>query len=213
MSNEFGKFSMTEKLFNFILFVLPDEKILLELGSGWVTQELSKHYNVYSVEDNIEWLNKYNSNYIHAPIVKYTNDYLPPPLPALKKVNQKYQSGWYDVEVLRKEMPFIKYNLLLVDGPMSRIGRGGFLLHIDLFDASVPIIVDDLVNEGEFLLLKKVASKLEVPFYSIPDETKIDEGGKHFFGVMNIDEGILNDFSENHKNIPDFKTLEGLRKK
>ena len=73
--------------------------------------------------------------------------------------------------------------------------------------------IDDIVNEGEFLLMRSVAVKLKVPFYSIPDETKIKENKKHFFGAINIKENVLNNFSENYKNISDFKTLELLRLK
>ena len=42
---------------------------ILELGSGKSSELLNKFYNVISVEDNKEWMNKYNTQYIHVNTV------------------------------------------------------------------------------------------------------------------------------------------------
>lgn len=163
----FGGFSISQRLFSFILYTLnghPTSKsksankkpILLELGSGWGTGVLSNFSEIYSVEHDPRWVGQYRSHYIHAPIV----------------------DGWYDVEVLKKELPK-EYDLILVDGPPGYIGRDGFLKNIHLFRMDVPIIIDDVHRQAELDLLIKTAEKLnrEYKIYN-------DENGESRFGVI-----------------------------
>ena len=118
--------SISQEMFDYIRSVLDDGATLLELGSGWASGQLSKYYTVYSIEHDRRWLYKYNTNYIYAPI----------------------RNRWYDIEVLKKELP-IHYDLILVDGPPGPIGRGKFYDYLDLFNTKVPIIFDD-INEPTY---------------------------------------------------------------
>ena len=150
----FGGFSIEKKLFDYIFEILPQGKTILEFGSGWASSQLSKYYTVYSIEHDPKWLNKYETNYIYAPI----------------------KNGWYDIAVLKKELPK-KYDLVLVDGPLGSIGRHGFYTHLNLFNLDIPIIFDDVQRGSEFQLLMKFAKKLDrVPY--------IFESGKKKFGVL-----------------------------
>ena len=63
----YGGYSVDRELIDLMVKLVPSGT-LLEFGSGRATEVFSKYYTVYSVEENPEWLNKYNSNYIHAPI-------------------------------------------------------------------------------------------------------------------------------------------------
>ena len=134
----FGKnYSVCQKLFAAVVDILPRGSTLLELGSGGASAEFSKYYSVWSVEHDMIWLNRYNTHYIYAPLV----------------------DNWYNVEILKKELP-TKYDLILVDGPPGRIGRGKFLDHLDLFITTVPIIFDDVNRVAEQDLMNRVAERL-----------------------------------------------------
>lgn len=95
---------------------------ILELGSGTGTLELSKYYKMVSIEHNQDWLNKYNSHYIYAPLV---------------------DDMWYNGDVLGRKLRNIDYQLILVDGPPQH-RRKGILNYLDLFNWNVPVIVDDI---------------------------------------------------------------------
>ncbi|WP_434222723.1 tetratricopeptide repeat protein [Limnospira platensis CENA597] len=114
--------AISEDLFLYILETLPVGSTILELGSGTGTLELSKYYNMVSIEHNQEWLNKYNSHYIYAPLV---------------------DDMWYNGDVLRRKLRNIDYQLILVDGPPQH-RRKGILNYLDLFNWNVPVIVDDI---------------------------------------------------------------------
>lgn len=154
-TRDFGTWSIDKKLFDYIRNTLSDGSTILELGSGWVSGEFSKYYTVYSIEHDARWLNRYNTHYIYAPIVH----------------------GWYSVEILQNELPE-EYDLILVDGPTGKIGRGGFFTHLDLFRTDVPIIFDDVNRYHEHELMINVAIKLQRSYtiFSVA-------GGKQF-GVL-----------------------------
>ena len=104
---------------------IPAGHAILELGSGsGTTQELSKTYQLYSVEHDKEWLRKYRSHYIHAPLV----------------------NGWYDLN-MRPLLPRL-YNLLIIDGPPGE-DRVNIIKHFDMFLQYVPVIIDDTERPGE----------------------------------------------------------------
>lgn len=131
----FGGWSIDKELFLYIRTILPAGKIILELGSGWTSGEFSKNYTVYSVEHNRNWIGKYNTNYIYAPI----------------------NNGWYDYETLQRELPS-SYDLIIVDGPPGDIGRAGFLINFHLFNNNVPIIFDDVNRTADYKLMQNVAA-------------------------------------------------------
>ena len=154
--NKFGGWSISKECFDKILEILPRGKIILEFGSGYGSFELSKYYKIYSIEHNKEWLNKYNVNYIYAP---------------LKSIKEEPLINWYDIEIIKKEIPK-KYDLILVDGPPKKTsingnGRMGFIYNIDLFDLDDCFIVfDDVERESDYenllAFIKKTKRRYEM---------------------------------------------------
>lgn len=131
-----GGWAIGEELYLYILQFLSPGATILELGSGTGTQELSKYYNMISVEHNKDWLNRYKSKYIYAPLV---NDF------------------WYDATILAEELDGINYDLLLVDGPPQH-RRVGILEHLNLFHWDVPIILDDMVRTIDRYTMNYIAN-------------------------------------------------------
>lgn len=86
---------------------------ILQLGSGKMDELLLLDYDLISIEHDENWL---KPNCIHCPIV----------------------NGYYN---LPDTLP--DYDLLLIDGPPSKIGRGGITNHIKKFNLSRTIIMDD----------------------------------------------------------------------
>lgn len=81
--------------------------------------------------------------------------------------------AWYDAETLKERLPLAgEYDLLLVDGPPGHVGRLGMLEHLDLFDLTVPIVVDDVQRNAERYLLRKIADAAGRPFRIVQDEQK-----------------------------------------
>lgn len=156
----FGGWAIQESCYNFIRKILPTGSKILELGSGIGTHYLSEYYKMYSIENYMEWVDKYNSEYIHAPIKYYDSIYTAPDLPG---EHSQPQTGWYDTFFLKDKLPE-SYDLILVDGPNGLFGRGGFLKHIELFNVNVPIIFDDVNREPELELMKAVSKVLNRPY-------------------------------------------------
>lgn len=159
--NDFlGGYSISKACYDFIRELLPDNKIILELGSGAGTDLLSKNYIMYSIEDNSAWVNKFKSTYLHVPIKQYDSAWTVPNLPGVN-------NSWFNPDILKEKLESnfsdIKYDLILVDGPSGFFGRGGFLKHLDLFDTNVPIIIDDIHRE-EMDLMIAVSEKLNRPY-------------------------------------------------
>lgn len=165
--NNLGKWAIQESCYNFIREILPDGKTILELGSGLGTDYLSKHYTMFSIENYPEWVNKYKSSYIYAPIKKYNDIWTAPDLPG---EGTDKQIGWYDPELIKGNLPD-HYDMILVDGPNGMFGRGGFLKHIDLFNTVVPIIFDDINREAEYQLMIQVSKLIGRPYHELDKHT------------------------------------------
>jgi hypothetical protein len=158
--NDFGGWAIQESCYNFIRQILPEGAVILELGSGIGTHHLSKHYTMFSIENYGEWIDKYKSTYIYAPIVYYNDKY---PAPDLPGEDGHRQTGWYDYHLVKNNLPE-HYDLILVDGPNGTFGRGGFLKHIEIFKHDVPIIFDDVNREPEKELMIKTSDYLKRPY-------------------------------------------------
>lgn len=177
----FGGWSITEACFNYIKDLLPEGKVILELGSGWTTGELAKYYKMYSIESEQKWVDKYDSTYIYAPIKKYNKGstdswwdededipfVAPEGIPPEK--GKGIQSSWFDPDKIKSNLPE-KYDLILVDGPNGRYGRGGFYTYLDWFKKDVPIIIDDINRNSERVLLEKVSEKLGREYVILEDK-------------------------------------------
>jgi hypothetical protein len=149
MNENFGGWAIDVECYNKIVEILPKGKTILEFGSGTGTAELVKNYIVHSVEHDINWVNKYGSNYIYAP---------------LKPIINALDVNWYDVFALKQKLPE-KYDLILIDGPPStadnRRSREGFYWNLNLFNLDgVIIIFDDIQREHDFNNMILVSKKL-----------------------------------------------------
>ena len=161
----FDGWSISEAMFNHIRKILPEGKTILELGSGWGTSQLVKHYTVYSVEHNEKFLNLYNSNYLHVPLKNH------------KEVANHIGDEWYDAVKLREALKGIVYDLLLIDGPPRY--RAGFVKYFDIFDANVIMMFDDLQRNKDRLVCHSTAGRLRKPYITY------GVGGGKPFGVIN----------------------------
>ena len=129
---------------------LASGSTILELGSGPGTGVLAERYRMFSVENSLDWVGKYDSTYIHAPLVGGRG-------PIRCRTARRW--AWYDTDVLRREMPS-EYDMILVDGPPGFIGRGGFLTNIHLFRRDVPILLDDTNRPEDAALRDRVAAAI-----------------------------------------------------
>lgn len=145
MSN-FGGAAIGKHLYDIITQNIPDGGVMIEFGSGPSTPEFTKHYTVYSIEQDTRWVGKCKeSNYIFAPIQTYGNG------------EDEYK--WYDVSTIQIEIPE-KYDFILIDGPKGGWGkpaRIGFEKNISLFDLNVPMFFDDTHRPHEFQQAQDVA--------------------------------------------------------
>ena len=160
--NNFGGWSMEKSCFDYIRQLLPEGKTILEFGSGYVTGELSKYYTMYSVENYEEWVDRYDSTYIYAPIKFYDETFITPSIPE--------NLGWYNPDIVKVNLPK-KYDLILVDGPNGeRYGRGGFYKYLKWFNTDVPIVFDDVNREPERILMEKVSKKIGRDYVILEDD-------------------------------------------
>ena len=105
---------------------LPKNAKVLELGSGLGTRELAKHFAVTSVEHDRRFLNAWDSNYIHAPLV----------------------DGYYQRDAMEQALES-EYAAIIIDGPpaferSNRRSRLGFLKYLKLVRGRPAIVVDDI---------------------------------------------------------------------
>lgn len=143
----FGRHSIAEECFRVMEALLPENKVLLELGSGRATNIFARLWKVYSVEHDPKWLNRAKgSMYIHAPLV----------------------DNWYDAKTLKSHLPK-KYDMLLVDGPPGEY-RKYLNEHLSLFKKGVIWIVDDSYREKN--LIKNIEKYLGRPGEYHPEAGK-----------------------------------------
>jgi hypothetical protein len=139
---------------------------ILEFGSGYGSMSLSAHYKLFSIEHDKKWLElDAKTNYIHAPEVEI-------------EILPGYSHGsWYCQDSILAEIPR-NYDLILVDGPNSKIGRSGLLNMLDQLNPNVPWIIDDTIRNSESSLASDIAISMgmkEIRFwnFSILSKTPI----------------------------------------
>jgi hypothetical protein len=136
--NNIENWMLPKEAINWIYDNIPSDSSILELGSGFGTEILSKKYKMTSIEQDEEWLYKFDTNYIYAPI----------------------ENGFYKIENL-SNLPK-KYDLLIIDGPTQISGgRMGFIKNIDLFFLDCTILIDDVHREEEMEILTKLSNLLK----------------------------------------------------
>ncbi len=139
---KWGGSGIEKVVFDAICELLPEGKTILELGSGdCSTNAFLTRYNVISIEQSLEWVNRYPpAKYIYAPI----------------------EGDWYEPEAIIKSLKNMNndYDLIFVDGPLGEGNRAGFFYNLDLFKNNVPIIFHDTYRDAEYQLAMQVAGKL-----------------------------------------------------
>jgi len=88
---------------NYVLNNFPQDTCVLEIGAGFrSTKSFSQYFNkMYSIEHDHSFIGHYDSEYLHVEI--------------------NNETGWYDVDQFRKNLPK-DYDLIILDGP-----QGGFI--------------------------------------------------------------------------------------
>lgn len=162
-NNSFGGFSIEKQLFDAIRRNLAEGSTLVELGSGKATAELIKLYKVYSVEHNMKYYKKYHDNYIYAPII----------------------DGWYDPYAIQANLPD-KYDALLIDGPTGKIGRGGFIDHIDIFKPNILYIFDDINRDVEFTVFKEFCKIKNLNYKDLLSYPYVGRGDKKDYALIDL---------------------------
>ena len=146
--------SISPELFEKIREIVPEKSTILELGSGTGTIELCKYYSMISIEHDFRFQNLAPAYYIMAPITPF------------RKACAVFpeDKGWYDRDILKAQLPGLKYDAILVDGPPNLYGRGGFAKWLDLFNTNVPIFVDDVERTRDRRMIGRVSAKLKRPY-------------------------------------------------
>jgi predicted O-methyltransferase YrrM len=158
MEDSWGGWSIDKGLYDLIRKILPDGSTILELGSGWSTGKLAENYTMYSIEHDEEYLDKYKSTYIHAPLKEH------------KAIKNHTTTTWYDGDVLKEKLKGIKYDMILIDGPPGT--RSGFIKYITLFDTSAILVFDDSSRSPDKAVVNSVAGRLKAPFVTYRDSRK-----------------------------------------
>ena len=130
---------------DWILQNLPNGSTMLEFGSGPGTTLFVEKFKVYSIEHDIKYVDvEPKSTYVHAPIVVNPNNI-----------------RWYDERIVRNFIKDLKYDLILVDGPLGSIGRSGIKNILDVLKTeTIPVIFDDVNRPEELKLMIEVSQIL-----------------------------------------------------
>jgi hypothetical protein len=133
---------LPSEVFHWVDKNIPQGSLILEFGSGNGSVELSKKYDLISVEHDEKWLGFSNGRYIHAGIIQ-------------NQVSNKYlEVGWYDIEKLIDLPPVV--DVIIIDGPPGDIGRSGILHYLLELPACTWMIIDDTDRQKEKHLAEKI---------------------------------------------------------
>jgi len=144
-----------------LLEVIPAGSIVLEIGTGFGTIELAEVFKVISIENDPQW-HQGVSQLIHAPLVRIDTP---------RSVERRWPDfhEWYDPEVLKRELEGLSYDAIIVDGPATKRRRYGFFYFRDLFDLTVPIIIDDVHRIPDFRMAISLARTIKAKEMQIFD--------------------------------------------
>ena len=125
-----------EEVLDWLLSRVPKGSTILEFGSGRGTIELSRFYDVISIEHNPRWIGlSKTAKYVHAPLVE----------------------GWYDVNPIKEAIEGRDIKVIIVDGPPGAGNREGFIKNFHLFSRTSSIVVDDTHRPQELALAQKIS--------------------------------------------------------
>ena len=145
---------LPSEVFKWIDENIPQGSLILEFGSGKGSIELSKKFDLISIEHDEQWLGLSDGKYIHAEILQ-------------NQVSNKYSEvGWYDFDKLT-DLPST-VEVILIDGPPGEIGRSGILHWLPNLPDSTWIIIDDTDRIKEKHLAELFINRLSPKnFYDI----------------------------------------------
>ena len=117
---------------------LKKDSIILEFGSGYGTNFLSKHFKMISIEESKLWTDIFDSEYLHAPI----------------------KDDWYDTDKVNNFIKDKSYDAILIDGPangdrkkmIELLETGKLKLNLD-----VSIFIDDIEREDSYFVSERLA--------------------------------------------------------
>lgn len=172
-------FSIASNMVNEILDFLPENKIILELGTGSGTQILAEHYSVISIENQPKW-HTGHSKLFHVPLKLCSELGLP------QSFWQRFKEAtyWYDVDILKKVLEECTYDMLLIDGPKygrTRIAMWWF--YSQLFDMTVPVVVDDVHRTYDWAVATNIARNKNVYDFKV-FLAQGDKAGVNMFAVI-----------------------------
>ena len=161
---------MPNDAFRWIEENIKENAAILEFGSGDGSQRLSKRYNLWSVEHDREWIGKTQSNYVHAEIVSN---------PWSEKLGE---AGWYDPVFLDAIPESVE--LIIIDGPVGTIGRGGILHVLERLPKFQYLLVDDTDRKEERALSEKICEMLQLKITRIETNQRKSNGDKRSFDIL-----------------------------
>jgi hypothetical protein len=115
-------------MLQFMIQNIQKGSTILEFGSGRGTQKLSETFNMLSIEESSDWVDRYDSEYAHVEI----------------------ENDWYNIDKVNDFIKNKTYDAILIDGPgagvrnkiVDLISAGKLKLNTDVY-----IIIDDVERE------------------------------------------------------------------
>lgn len=161
---------MPDDAFRWIEENIKENAAILEFGSGDGSQRLSKRYNLWSVEHDRGWIGKTQSNYVYAEIVSN---------PWSQKLGE---AGWYDPAFLDAIPASVE--LIIIDGPVGTIGRGGILHVLERLPKFQYLLIDDTDRKEERALSEKICEMLHLKSIRIETNQRKSNGDKRSFDIL-----------------------------
>ena len=90
------------------------------------------------------------------------------PLSEHKKLANHKTTLWYDSGILKEKIAGIKYDLLLVDGPVQT--RSGFFKYHTLFDIEAIMVFDGYNREVDRKVVNSVATQIHKTYTVHPSD-------------------------------------------
>ena len=140
----YGGWAIQFRTLQLMRSLVPKGSRVLEFGSGEGTRELSKFFEVTSIEHDSNWIgNCPKSTYIHAPLVRLDSG-----------------RTWYDWNKINKHLPKA-VDIIFVDGPPGFIGRQPFSDYLDSMPDYSHLVIDDSERDDERELVQDLSNKLK----------------------------------------------------
>jgi len=153
---DFGIGNISPSVIDHILTNVRRGANILEFGSGLGSRELSKAYNVISIEHDTQFVDCFHGQYVSSEL---------------------QADGHYREADCRRALSMHRYDVVLIDGPPAykqedRTSRLGFQRYVDSFSPSTIFIFDDVNRWWDCLNLLKSSLRLKRDIVVIEDGSK-----------------------------------------